>query len=76
MRGKWDLLWPLEISSGSDRSEQKVNIAYLQLGVPTYRTSQMVNYGGSVLDAYGWVNVICPAGLPPRAVVGVRSVSP
>ena len=52
------------------------NVAYLQLGVPTYRISQMVKYGGNVIDAYGWVNAICPAGLPIRAVVGVRSPDP
>ena len=48
------------------------SIAYLQLGVPQYRISQMVKYGGNVLDAYGWVNVVCPAGLPIRAIVGIR----
>ncbi|KAL7516920.1 hypothetical protein ACHAWX_001889, partial [Stephanocyclus meneghinianus] len=48
------------------------NIAYLQLGVPQYRISQMVKYGGNVLDAYGWVNVVSPAGLPVRGIVGIR----
>ena len=52
------------------------NVAYLQLGVPTYRISQMVKYGGNVIDAYGWVNAICPSGLPIRAVVSVRSPGP
>ena len=47
-------------------------MAYLQLGVPQYRISQMVKYGGNVLDAFGWVNVVCPAGLPIRAIVGIR----
>ena len=48
------------------------NIAYLQLGVPAYRVSQMVKNYGNILDAYGWVNVISPAGLPIRAIVGIR----
>eukprot|EP00804_Cyclotella_cryptica_P007449 CCRYP_002655-RB/>CCRYP_002655-RB protein AED:0.06 eAED:0.06 QI:86/1/1/1/0.4/0.33/6/2272/408 len=48
------------------------SIAYLQLGVPQYRISQMVKYGGNVLDAYGWVNVVSPAGLPVRGIVGIR----
>jgi hypothetical protein len=48
------------------------NIAYLQLGVPTYRISQMVKNYGNILDAYGWVNVISPCGLPVRAIVGIR----
>ncbi|KAL7537112.1 hypothetical protein ACHAWF_005666 [Thalassiosira exigua] len=49
------------------------NIAYLQLGVPQYRISQMTKHGGNVLDAYGWVNVVSPAGLPVRAIVGIRA---
>ena len=32
----------------------------------------MVKYGGNVLDAYGWVNVVSPAGLPIRSIVGIR----
>lgn len=47
------------------------NIAYLQLGVPTYRISQMVKNGGNVLDAYGIVNVVSPCGLPIRGIVGI-----
>lgn len=47
------------------------NIAYLQLGVPTYRVSQMVANGGNVLDAYGYVNVVSPSGLPIRSIVGI-----
>mmetsp|Transcript_14670 Transcript_14670/g.31301 ORF Transcript_14670/g.31301 Transcript_14670/m.31301 type:complete len:408 (-) Transcript_14670:188-1411(-) len=47
------------------------NVAYLQIGVAQYRISQMVKNGGNVLDAYGWVNVVSPAGLPIRAIVGV-----
>lgn len=47
------------------------NIAYLQLGVPTYRVSQMVKNGGNVLDAYGYVNVVSPSGFPIRSIVGI-----
>lgn len=47
------------------------NIAYLQLGVPTYRISQMVKNGGNILDAYGIVNVVSPSGLPIRGIVGI-----
>ena len=32
----------------------------------------MVKHGGNVLDAYGWVNVVSPAGLPVRGIVGIR----
>mmetsp|Transcript_5252 Transcript_5252/g.11098 ORF Transcript_5252/g.11098 Transcript_5252/m.11098 type:complete len:371 (-) Transcript_5252:1550-2662(-) len=47
------------------------NIAYLQVGVPAYRISQMVKSGGKVLDAYGIVNVVSPSGLPMRGIVGI-----
>eukprot|EP00535_Pseudo-nitzschia_heimii_P004747 CAMPEP_0197182132 /NCGR_PEP_ID=MMETSP1423-20130617/6196_1 /TAXON_ID=476441 /ORGANISM="Pseudo-nitzschia heimii, Strain UNC1101" /LENGTH=360 /DNA_ID=CAMNT_0042632507 /DNA_START=77 /DNA_END=1155 /DNA_ORIENTATION=- len=47
------------------------SIAYLQLGVTGYRISQMLANGGNILDAYGLVNVISPAGLPIRGVVGI-----
>ena len=56
--------------SGSDTSKQSV--AYLQVAVPTYRISQMVKNGGNILDAYGFVNVITPSGLPMRTIIGIR----
>lgn len=43
----------------------------LLVGVPTYRISQMVKNGGNVLDAYGYVNVVSPCGLPMRGIVGI-----
>lgn len=48
------------------------NVAYLQLGVPTYRVSQMTKNGGNILDAYGYINVVSPSGLPIRGIVGIR----
>lgn len=48
------------------------NIAFLQVGVPSYRISQIVGNGGNVLDAYGFVNVVSPSGLPVRGIVGIR----
>jgi len=48
------------------------NIAYVQLGVPTYRVSQMTKNGANVLDAYGYINVVSPSGLPVRGIVGIR----
>jgi len=47
------------------------NISYLQLGVPEYRISQMTSNGGNIIDAYGFVNVVSPSGLPIRAIVGI-----
>lgn len=43
-----------------DASAPGDNIAYLQLAVPEYRISQMVQAGGNIIDAYGNVNVISP----------------
>jgi hypothetical protein len=47
------------------------NIAYLQIGVPAYRISQMVKNGGDILSAYGFVDVVSPSGLPMRAIIGI-----
>jgi hypothetical protein len=42
------------------------------VGVPGYRISEMVKNGGDVLDAYGFVNVIAPCGIPMRGIVGIH----
>lgn len=47
------------------------NIAYLQMGVPNYRISQMVRHGGNVYNGYGIVEVVSPSGLPIRGVIGI-----
>jgi hypothetical protein len=47
------------------------NIAYLQIGVPAYRISQMVKNGGDIISAYGFVDVVSPSGLPMRAIIGI-----
>jgi hypothetical protein len=47
------------------------NIAYVQVGVPGYRVSQMVANGGKIKDAYGIVDVVSPAGVPIRGIVGI-----
>lgn len=44
---------------------------YKIVGVPGYRISKMISNGGNILDAYGLINVISPAGLPIRGVVGI-----
>jgi len=57
-------------NAGVDPDPPGDNVAYLQLGVPSYRISAMVKNGGAVLDAYGLISVVSPAGLPIRGVVG------
>lgn len=47
------------------------NLAYLQIAVPGYRVSQMVASNAYIQDAYGFVNVISPSGLPVRGIVGI-----
>ena len=32
----------------------------------------MTKNGGNVLDAYGYINVVSPCGLPMRGIVGIR----
>lgn len=54
-----------------DTTPPGTSIAYLQIAVPEYRISQMVRQGGAILDAYGYVNVISPSGLPIRGIVGI-----
>lgn len=41
------------------------------VGVPAYRVSQMTNYGGNILSAYGFVDVVSPCGVPIRSIVGI-----
>jgi len=67
----YDSKAPAPLYRIGDETPPGDNIAYLQLGVPTYRISQMVLNGGAVLDAYGIVNVVSPSGLPIRGIVGI-----
>lgn len=56
---------------GPDAEAPGNNIAYLQVGVPSYRISQMVKTGGNVYNGYGIVEVVSPSGLPMRGIVGI-----
>ena len=42
-----------------------------EVAVPEYRISQMTQNGGNIIDAFGFVNVISPSGLPMRGIVGI-----
>jgi len=67
---------PLYIPSSGEVNNEPApgeNIAYLQLGVTQYKISQMQANGGNILDAFAWVDVVSPAGLPIRAIVGVSA---
>ncbi len=41
------------------------------MAVPEYRISQMTQSGGNIIDAFGYVNVVSPSGLPMRGIVGI-----
>jgi len=56
---------------GANEAAPGDNIAYLQMGVPNYRISQMVRHGGNVYNGYGIVEVVSPSGLPIRGVIGI-----
>jgi len=47
------------------------NIEFLQVAVPTYRISKIVENGGNIIDAFGFVNVVSPCGLPMRGIIGI-----
>lgn len=48
-----------------------ISFYFFAVGVPTYRISQMIRYGGNVLDAYAIVNIVSPSGLPIRGIIGI-----
>ena len=41
-------------------------LQYLQLAIPVFRLSQVREFGGELVSAYGWSEVIAPGGLPLR----------
>ena len=45
-------------------------LAYIQLGVPSYRISKVLEYGGEIISSYGFTEVVAPGGLPFRVILG------
>lgn len=45
-------------------------LAYIQLGVPSYRISKVLEYGGEIISSYGFTEVVAPGGLPFRIILG------
>ncbi|KAJ8600491.1 hypothetical protein CTAYLR_010037 [Chrysophaeum taylorii] len=45
-------------------------LAYVQFAMPFIRASKLIGYGGTIVEAYGNVNVIAPGGIPVRLLVG------
>lgn len=45
---------------------ETTSLQYLQIAIPSFRLSQVMNYGGTVVSAYGWTEARAPGGLPMR----------
>lgn len=51
-------------------------LAYFKLGMPFYRFSKVLEYGGEVISSYGWTYVRAPGGLPLQIVLGDQPRDP
>jgi catechol 2,3-dioxygenase-like lactoylglutathione lyase family enzyme len=47
-------------------------LLYVQLRVPNVRISGLINTGGQIESAYGYVDVVAPHGLPVRVITAPR----
>jgi len=57
----------LELVEGASSSyEADGPLQYVQLAIPVFRLSQVMQYGGEITSAYGWTAVNAPGGLPLR----------
>lgn len=56
----------------SSKGSRGVGLAYVQLCVPNVRISSLVDNGGRVESAYGYVEVIAPGGLGVRVLTAPR----
>jgi len=45
-------------------------LAYIAMGVPQYRVSKLIEYGGDIKSSYGFTVVDAPGGLPLQVVLG------
>ncbi|GMH88062.1 hypothetical protein TrST_g6141 [Triparma strigata] len=50
-------------------AEQLTTVAYIQMAVPGYRISKIMQSGGEMVSAYGYCNCVAPNGVHFRAVV-------
>jgi len=66
---------PLAAADGSDQGSATVptrgdGLAYVAMGVPQYRVSKLIEYGGEIKSSYGFTVVDAPGGLPLQVVLG------
>ena len=50
--------------------EPGTGLAYIQIGLPNYRISKLLEYGGEITSSYGFTEVVAPGGLPLRIILG------
>jgi catechol 2,3-dioxygenase-like lactoylglutathione lyase family enzyme len=61
---------PEPMSAGSSAAAGA--LLYMQLRVPNVRISSLIDSGGTIESAYGFVEVISPSGLPVRVLTAPR----
>ena len=44
-------------------------VQYIQLAIPVFRLSQVMQWGGEVQSSYGWTEATAPGGLPLRVAI-------
>ena len=71
------------VNGGSNGGETFVagdGLAYIQVGVPQFRLSKLIENGGEIISAYGFTKVAAPGGLlmqvtkEPRFSLGFHSI--
>lgn len=50
-------------------AEETSVVQYVQLAIPIFRISQVMQWGGEIVSAYGWTEAIAPGGLPLRVSI-------
>lgn len=61
---------------GKSAIEEGGIVEYVQLAMPVFRISQVLAFGGKIISAYGWTELIAPGGLPLRVHIDERRRDP
>lgn len=71
------------VSDTSERTKERVQVfepgnglEYIKLGVPRYRISKLIEYGGTLESSYGFTMVRAPGGLQFQVVLGDQVIDP
>ncbi|KAL3893511.1 MAG: hypothetical protein SGPRY_014181, partial [Prymnesium sp.] len=63
----------LQLEEGGSKVEA---VEYLQLAMPVFRLSQAMAFGGEIISAYGWTELIAPGGLKLRVRIDEKRRDP